>query len=129
MTAKISEAQVLREVRAVLASDPNVYIRRNSTGLLYTKYGRPVPAGFGKGSADLVGTYLVYPSTEYRYGLAIPFAVEVKSPTGKTSKEQDDWAETMTCLGWICETVRSAAEAEELLTILRGIAKRLQGAR
>lgn len=104
------ESSALHAIRAALAERPDVLIHRNNTGV---DLARGVRYGLGVGSADLVGCVTVC-------GVAVALHVEVKSPTGRLSREQRLQAEALRARGAIAfvatspEDALSNLEAEKL---------------
>lgn len=89
------EADVMGEVRAVLANGPGVHWR-NNTGALQDVTGRVVRYGLCEGSADLIAcvpTALVCPSCGWQLPPIGRFVgIEVKGPQTRTTPEQFAWA-------------------------------------
>lgn len=99
MTAKVSETEIMREVADAVGRTRRAVVSRNNVGFddrTRVKY------GLGKGSADLVG--FLFESGRF-------FAIEVKTPTGRLSKEQKLWINFVNkCGGYAC-VARSVDEA------------------
>ncbi len=104
--------QVLQaKVMAVLNHrDSPCRVWRNNVGMLKDARGIPVRYGLGVGSPDLVGLVL---------GSAQFLAVEIKTPTGRLSAEQDAWLSTIRRMGGIGLVMRSVEDAEKLVATLR----------
>ena len=79
-------------------------------GDVVVRQGRPLHAGLCVGSSDLIG---------YRQvdGVAQFVALEVKSTTGRPTKEQSQFIDHIQAAGGVAEIVRSVADAQELLNI------------
>lgn len=77
-------------------------------GDVVIRQGRPLHAGLCVGSSDLIG---------YRQvdGVAQFVALEVKSATGRASKEQSQFLEHITAAGGCAGVVRSVADADLVL--------------
>ena len=77
-------------------------------GDVVIRQGRPLHAGLCVGSSDLIG---------YRQvgGLAQFVALEVKSTTGRATKEQSQFLEHITAAGGCAGVVRSVGDASALL--------------
>lgn len=77
-------------------------------GDVVIRQGRPLHAGLCVGSSDLIG---------YRQvdGVAQFVALEVKSATGRATKEQSQFLEHITAAGGCAGVVRSVADADLVL--------------
>ena len=93
----MSETNILIAIHDAIALTGKCLLWRNNTG----QYGR-VRFGLGVGGADLVG--LVRPHGRW-------FALEVKTPSGRLSKAQKNWARAVTDAGGFVACVRSVDEA------------------
>ena len=93
----MSETNILIAIHDAIALTGKCLLWRNNTG----QHGR-VRFGLGVGGADLVG--LVRPSGRW-------FALEVKTPSGRLSKAQKNWAAAVTAAGGFVACVRSVDEA------------------
>lgn len=93
----MSETQILVAIHDAIALTGRALLWRNNTGQI----GR-VRFGLGVGGADLVG--VLRPT-----GRA--FALEVKTPTGRLSREQRAWHRAWTGAGGYVACVRSVDEA------------------
>lgn len=98
----MSEAALLHDVRLALGSDPSLVCWRQNSGALTDVNGRLVRYGLAVGSADLVG--ILAPSGRF-------FALEVKTPQGRVTPEQVQWAELVRRMGGFCAVVRSVDQA------------------
>jgi hypothetical protein len=101
-----AESAILHAVLARLGSRPGVRCWRNNTGAGRTFSGDAIRWGL-KGSADILG--LIAPQGRF-------LAVEVKTPDGRQSSEQVSFQRMIEKHGGIYLLVRSADEAEQLLT-------------
>jgi hypothetical protein len=95
----MTETFLMQRVRAAIAHTGLIVLWRNNTGV---DLERRVRYGLGNGSADLVG--LVRGSGRF-------FALEIKTPTGRLSKDQEAWGSVVRKKGGFCAVVRSEAEA------------------
>lgn len=114
----MSETAILVAIREALSREPGVLIWRNNSGKLQDARGRWVTYGLGVGSADLVGLVQMsrgFCGYERDDGSAIVtarfFALEVKTETGRATKEQVCWSIAVRGNGGFCATVRSVEEA------------------
>lgn len=100
-----TEAQILKAVM-MEASRLGMRVFRNNVGLFETADGRKIKTGLLKGSADLIGWT--------RYG---KFAsIEVKSPTGRPSKEQINWMNQVKAAGGFACIIDDEKKLHQLLT-------------
>jgi hypothetical protein len=79
-------------------------------GDVVIRQGRPLHAGLCKGSSDLIG---------YRQidGIAQFVALEVKSATGRATKEQDQFIDHIQAAGGLAGIARSVDDAAAILQI------------
>jgi hypothetical protein len=79
-------------------------------GDVIVRQGRPLHAGLCVGSSDLIG---------YRQidGVAQFVALEVKSTTGRATKEQSQFIDHINGAGGVAGIVRSVADAQTMLNI------------
>jgi hypothetical protein len=97
------EQQIMKSIQAVLsARSASTRVFRNNVGRYKDSRGAWLTYGLGVGSADLVG--IVAPSGRL-------FAIEVKTPEGKTTPEQDAWLATIRRFGGVAGVARSVEEA------------------
>jgi hypothetical protein len=96
------EASILAAIRQAINADGRARVLRNSVGF---DPERKVRYGLGMGSPDLIGVL--------RSGVC--FALEVKSPTGRMSKEQEAWWRSARAWGVRGGVARSVEEAMRLL--------------
>ena len=106
MKAPTSEGDIQRLIMIELSAAGH-YVERIQSGLLYTKDARPVRIGF-PGRSDLSGA---------RAGDARAFVMEVKSATGRPTKEQLQYIAAMQKRGLIAGVVRSVDDALKLLKL------------
>jgi hypothetical protein len=103
----VSEAQIQDDVRLILGADPAGVWWRNNVGVAETVRGNKIKFGLFPGSADLVGLF------RGRF-----VAVELKTPSGRQSKEQRLWQKCVEDHGGIYALVRSTDDAHALLAEL-----------
>lgn len=85
-------------------------------GDVVVRGGRPLHAGLCVGSSDLIGYYsMVVGPEQVGQRLAVFAAVEVKSATGRASKEQQQFLNHITTVGGKAGIARSVEDAEALL--------------
>jgi hypothetical protein len=107
---KPPESVILAKVHQAMAATGRVVLWRNNSGAL-PAVGRagkvyPMRFGLGVGGADLVG--LLKPHGRF-------FALEIKTATGKQTREQLAWANAVQAAGGFYRVVRSVEEALEAL--------------
>jgi hypothetical protein len=103
----MSEGQIQDAIRLALASEPDLVLWRNNTGVADHR-GARVRYGLAVGSADLVGC------------LAGRFvALEIKTATGRASQEQRQWLTLVRRYGGFAAIVRSVEEAREAIARAR----------
>lgn len=112
----MNEAEVLAAVHKYLASQPDVWIRRNSVGFYKSPAGHAITYGLGKGSPDLVGSVAL---PFFGRTVAQAIGVEVKSARGAVRAEQAAWHAGAAVCGWRVAVVRSVADAEFFLANVR----------
>ena len=89
---------------------------RNNTGVLKNEAGIPIRFGLCVGSSDLVGiTPVTITQDMVGKTVGVFTAVEVKTPKGRTSPEQDRFLEAVRNAGGIAGVARSPTEALSLL--------------
>lgn len=102
------EMSILKRIIADISTDPRVLVFRNNTGC-YKDGQRFIRYGLCVGSSDLIG------SVTGPDGRARPFALEVKSATGRATEDQRKFIDGVRRAGWLAGVVRSVAEAREVL--------------
>lgn len=95
----MTETPILQAIRRALAETGDVMLFRNSVGFDEL---RKIHYGFGKGSPDLCG--ILRPSGRF-------FGLEVKTETGRLSKDQRLWHSAARLAGGFVAVARSADEA------------------
>ncbi|MCX8511186.1 MAG: VRR-NUC domain-containing protein [Chthoniobacteraceae bacterium] len=100
----MTEAQIQARVLLTLGRRPDVRIFRNNVGAYKDATGTLRRFGLLVGSADLIGWVVVD-------GRAIFLSVEIKTPIGKPSPEQETWLRNVRRMGGIAFIARSAEEA------------------
>ena len=89
---------------------------RNNTGALFDRTGRPVRYGLANGSSDIIGLrQLTITPAMVGSTIAQFVAVEVKTPTGRVQKHQQQFIDTVLAMGGCAGVVRSVDQAEALL--------------
>ncbi len=90
----MKEAEVLRALRVELGGRRDVVLWRNHVGVARYPDGRSVPYGLARGAADLIGIRSLVITPEHVGQTIGQFvAIEAKSPTGRPSREQEQFLE------------------------------------
>ena len=101
-----SESQLVAAIRLSLGKRTDCVVWRNSTGVAMTKSGHTIRFGLCVGSADLI--CIVKPSGRL-------VACEVKTPTGRDTKEQLAFIAIVNQAGGHGTIVRSVLEANSAI--------------
>lgn len=104
-----SEAKIQNEVRLYVGQLPDFVIYRNNTGKIMNQ-GRMVHFGLCKGSADLIG---------FHVGTGRFIAMELKTVTGRASREQTAFIQLVNRSGGAAQIIRSTEEAELFIARVR----------
>jgi len=105
----MTESQLQDAIRLALGADPGVLTFRNNIGHAVMQGGRRVTFGVGgPGGADLIGILDRH-----------PLAIEIKTPTGRQSKEQKQFQQLWEARGGIYIMPRSVDEALALIARIR----------
>lgn len=107
------ESTIQAAVRLALGQRPELVLWRNNTGVALHSGGARVVYGLAPGSSDLIG--VLAPSGRF-------VALEVKSPTGRSSVDQEKFLHLVRSRGGFAAVVRSVDEAHA------AIDRALQGA-
>jgi VRR-NUC domain len=99
----MNEAEIQNRIRGALNKLPNVCVWRNNVGA-YKRDGVWIRYGLAVGSSDLIGI------VDGRF-----LALEVKTPTGIVSDEQEAFIKSVRKYGGIAAVVRSVAEALDVV--------------
>ena len=83
-------------------------LEKSSREKVLLKHPRRISYGLEVGSSDLIGWITIE-------GRAVFLALELKSPTGRPSKEQLNWIEQVKLAGGIAGIVRSPQDVEKLI--------------
>jgi len=100
----MTESEIQSAIHRALNSRPDTRVFRNHCGRVQDAQGRWHTFGLMRGSADLIGW------CRGRF-----LSVEVKTPTGRVSSEQQNWMQRVNEHGGIAFVARSAEEAIRLL--------------
>jgi len=105
----VAEPELQRDIRLALSRERDLVIWRNNVGVAQHGQHR-VRYGLALGSSDLIG--ILSPG---RF-----IALEVKSPRGRATEEQQLFAELVRARGGFAATVRSVEEALAAVARARG---------
>lgn len=110
-----SEQQIQQAIRLKL-SKGRTRLFRNNSGALRDERGQLVRYGLCSGSADLIGFQQVTITPDMvGQSLAVFTAIEVKSPTGRPTAEQEAFLAMVTHFGGRAGIARSIEEAERII--------------
>jgi hypothetical protein len=111
------ETIIQQRIRLALGREPSLRLFRNNTGSLpdpRTK--RPVQFGLCKGSADLIGwKQLTITPDMVGQKVAVFASIEVKTPTGRLTPEQQTWLNAVQAAGGVAGIARSVEDAQRIL--------------
>ena len=111
------ETTLQQQIRLALGTRPDLRLFRNNTGTLPDpRTGRPVQFGLARGSADLIGlrTVTITPDMVGQQ-VAVFTSIEVKTPKGRPTAEQQNWLNMVRSLGGIAGIARSVRDANEIV--------------
>jgi hypothetical protein len=113
----MSEAAIQQDIRLALGQCPGIRAFRQNVGAYKDpRSGRVIRYGLATGSADLIGWQTVV-ITEAMVGqrFARFLSVEVKTPTGRLSPEQETWQAAVQKAGGIAVVARSVDDIKFLI--------------
>ena len=111
------ETTIQQQIRLALGTRPDLRLFRNNTGTLPDpRTGRPVQFGLARGSADLIGlrTVTITPDMVGQQ-VAVFTSIEVKTPKGRPTAEQQNWLHMVRRAGGIAGIARSVRDANEIV--------------
>jgi hypothetical protein len=112
----MSEAAIQQDIRLALGQTPGLRVFRNNVGAIKDRNNRLVRYGLCTGSADLIGwqSVVITPAmVGQRFARFI--SVEVKTPSGRLSPEQETWQAAVQKAGGIAVVARSVDDVRFLL--------------
>lgn len=113
MTSPLTESTIMKQIQLAV-SKLNWRLWRNNCGRAVTKSGNIIQFGLCVGSSDLIGfTPVVITPSMVGSRLAIFCAVEVKTPKGRATKEQQAFINAINKAGGIGIIARSVEEVME----------------
>ncbi len=108
------ESALQREIRLHLGQKPDLVLWRNNVGRVFDERSQNwIQYGLCPGGADLIGVL-----AGLSYGRF--FALEIKTKTGRSTKEQNLFRELINSKGGFCCEVRSVLEAEQAYRVAGG---------
>ena len=112
----MSEAAIQQDIRLALGQTPWLRVFRNNVGAIKDRNNRLVRYGLATGSADLIGWQSVV-ITEAMVGqrFARFVSIEVKTPSGRLSPEQETWQAAVQKAGGIAVVARSVDDISFLV--------------
>lgn len=110
-----AETNILKRVM-LKGSELGMRLFRNNVGLFTTEDGDKVRTGLCKGSHDLIG-WTEQTITEEMVGqkVAVFTSIEIKTPKGRVSKEQQNWLDQVRKSGGITGVARSPDDVAPIL--------------
>lgn len=111
------ETVIQQQIRLALGRRSDLRLFRNNTGCLPDpRTGRPVQFGLARGSADLIGLRIVTITPDMvGQRIAVFTSIEVKTATGRTTPEQQNWLHMVRRAGGFAGVARSVRDAEEIV--------------
>jgi hypothetical protein len=111
------ETTLQQHIRLALGTRCDLRLFRNNTGTLPDpRTGRPVQFGLARGSADLIGLRTVTITPEMvGQQVAVFTSIEVKTPTGRATPEQQNWLHMVRRAGGIAGIARSVRDAQQII--------------
>ena len=118
MTAPEPESALQSKIRQALAHEPGLCLWRNNSGVADYN-GTKVRYGLIPGAADLIGMISITGLANWPGPLARFIALEVKTRTGRVSKEQEMFLALVRRMGGFAAVVRSVDDARAAIARAR----------
>jgi hypothetical protein len=113
----MSEAAIQQNIRLALGQTPGLRVFRQNVGAYKDpRSGRVIRYGLATGSADLIGwqSVVITPAmVGQRFARFV--SIEVKTPTGRLSPEQETWQAAVQKAGGIAVVARSVDDVKFLV--------------
>jgi hypothetical protein len=112
----MSEAAIQQDIRLALGQTPGLRVFRNNVGAIKDRNNRLVRYGLCTGSADLIGwqSVVITPAmVGQRFARFV--SIEVKTPSGRLSPEQETWQAAVQKAGGIAVVARNVEDVRFLL--------------
>lgn len=116
----MSESEILAAILLNLGSLPGIRLFRNSVGMAVDRKGHHITYGLCRGSADLIGWYerpVLGWVDDPTATVAVFVALEVKTPTGRVTEEQESFLTAVRRAGGIAAVVRSVEDARAVFNL------------
>lgn len=115
------ETKLQQEIRLALGQESDLRLFRNQVGQLPDpRTGRYVQFGLAKGSSDLVGFKTIEVTPEMvGQKLAVFCSIEVKTPKGRLTTNQESWLKCVRSAGGIAGVARSIKDAIHIVSSYR----------
>lgn len=112
------ETEILQQIRLTAGGVSGVRLFRNSIGVARFDNGATIPYGLCVGSSDLIGWRSVR-ITPGMVGKTIAafVAIEVKTPTGRTTPEQSNFIQAVRKAGGMAGIATSPTEAMGIIHV------------
>jgi hypothetical protein len=112
----MSEAAIQQDIRLALGQTPGLRVFRNNVGAIKDRNNRLVRYGLCTGSADLIGWQsVVITPAMVGQSFARFVSIEVKTPSGRLSPEQETWQAAVQKAGGIAVVARSVDDISFLV--------------
>ena len=113
-----SETTLQQQIRLALGQRPDLRLFRNQVGQLPDpRSGRWVQFGLAKGSSDLIGFKTVEITPEMvGEKVAVFCSIEVKTPVGRPTKQQQNWLTAVQNAGGIVGIASSVKDAIKIIS-------------
>ena len=113
-----SETTLQQQIRLALGQRPDLRLFRNQVGQLPDpRSGRWVQFGLAKGSSDLIGFKTVEITPEMvGEKVAVFTSIEIKTPVGRPTKQQQIWLTAVQNAGGIVGIARSVKDAIKIIS-------------
>ena len=114
----MTEGDIMRTIQLDLANGP-VRLLRNNAGMLKNQAGNIVRFGVGGvGGSDLLGwrTITITPDMVGQ-SVAVFAAIEVKTPQGRVTPEQQNFIDRVAHFGGLAGVARSTEDARQILKL------------
>lgn len=108
---------MMNRIMLALGRRPDVRVFRNNCGVAVFPDGSRVAYGLAPGSSDIIGWKRTRITPEMvGKDVAVFIAIEVKTGTGRPSKEQVNFIEAVKAYGGVAGVARTEEEAIQLIT-------------
>lgn len=113
----MSEAEILHDIRLHGGQLPGVVLYRNQVGVAQYPGGKRVPYGLTRGASDIIGLRSLLITPQHVGSTLAQFvAIEVKTDTGRLTKEQQLFLDLVQARGGLAICARDLDTARRALT-------------